>query len=399
MKTTQFSLAGRPAGPAFTLIEMIGVMAVMAIAAAAILPVLTSQTDNALAAQETATMQSYVAALQNNIQRNHVIPSATNWVTIVAGELGMSSNNVALTARNQPRVLLIDTNGFGKMTLPYTETSAGMPDALTNSTLPRFLIVSSLGAHLPAAFTTNNVNGFLNLADFNALWNAPKGTVPNSGVWTNWTGKSTDVTVQRLNVGYLFAHLVLNDIDAAYAPYSVNGSQVLTLSPTNTQLDAYFLTATVLSLDLANTNIEATQILNMDSSWQFSGGGWRNAAAPAPLNNSAVSFYTVTNSSYMTNLTTLTNLTVVISTNTTDCCRQFNCQGFCTNRTYHACSPQQFCTEYTNFCNLYQQYVSSGCSHSSPCWSSLKTSCQNMQNNCCDLCGYYGYNYNSYNNN
>ena len=197
----------------------------------------------------------------------------------------------------------------------------------------------------------------------------------------------------------LFAHLVLNDIDNAYAPYSINGSAVQTLSPTNAQLDAYFLTATVLTLDLANTNIEATQVLNMDSSWQFSGGGWRNAAAPAPLNNSAVSFYTITNSSYMTNMTTLTNLTVVISTNTSDCCRQFNCQGFCTNRTYHSCSPQQFCNDFTNFCNVYQQYCNAGCSHGSSWYSKVQTCAQNVQNDACDMCGYYGYNYNWNNNN
>jgi len=399
MKTTGSTSSGRPVRRAFTLIEMIGVMAMMAIAAAAILPVLTSQTDNALASQETATMQSFVSALQNNIQRNHVIPSATNWVNIVAGELGMSSNNVALTARNVPRVLLIDTNGFGKMTLPYTETSGGMPDALTNSTLPRFLIVSSLGAALPAAFTTNNVNGYLDLADFNALWNCASGTVPRTGVWTNWTGKSTDISVQRLNLGYLFAHLVLNDLDAVNASYSINGSAVQNLSPTNTQLNAYFLTATVLTLYLANTNIEATQILNMDSSWEYSGGGWRNAAAPAPLDNNAVSFYTITNSSYMTNMTTLTNLTVVVSTNTTDCCRQFNCQGFCTNRTYHTCTPQQFCNDFTNFCNLYQQYYNAGCSHSSTWYSKVQSCAQNVQNDACDMCGYYGYNYNYNNNN
>jgi len=237
------------------------------------------------------------------------------------------------------------------------------------------------------------------VADFNALWNAPNGTVPTSGVWTNWAGKPTDVSVQRLNLGYLFAHLVLSDIDPTNASYSINGSAVQNLSPTNTQLNAYYLTATVLTLYLANTNIEATQILGMDSSWEYSGGGWRNAAAPAPLDNNAVSFYTITNSSYMTNQTTLTNLTVVVSTNTSDCFRQFNCQGFCTNKTYHTCTPQQFCTEYTNFCNLYQQYVNAGCSHQSSWYSKLQTSCQNLQNNACDLCGYWNYNYYWNNNN
>lgn len=375
---------GAPAGGrAFTLIEMIGVMAVIAITAAMLLPPVTAQVDIAAAGQESATTLSFITALQNNIQRNHVIPGVTNWVSIVASELGMNPTNVAFTCRNQPRLLLVDTNGFGLMTLPYTETTSGMPDALTNSTLPRILIVSSLGTALPALVGTN---GYPSSANFNALWNAAAGTVPTNSPWNTWTGNAGDITVQRLNVGYLFAHLVLNNLDLTNAPYSINGSAVINLPATN-QVNAYFLTATVLNLYLANTNLEASQILNMDSSWYFSGGGWRNAPAPAPSPGS------------------ISNATVVASSDVSDCFRQFNCQSFCTNacNPWNSATPNKFCCDMTNYMGLYQQYASCGFAkqgisgynrYSQPIytntavWTQLQTCCSQLNSDCSSLCSY-----------
>jgi len=130
----------------FSLIEMIGVLAILAISAAMLLPVLTQSTDIVLASQETTLLQSFATALQLNIQRNHVIPNATNWVSIVATELGMSSNSVAYTSRGQPRCLLVDSNGFGNLTLPYIETSSGTTNVfVTGTNFPRFIFLSSLG--------------------------------------------------------------------------------------------------------------------------------------------------------------------------------------------------------------------------------------------------------------
>ena len=384
MKTNCSPVSGQPARRAFTLIEMIGVMAVIAITAAMILPPLISQTDSLVAGQELATTQSFITALQNNIQRNHVIPSATNWVSIVATELGMNPTNVAYTVRNTPRVLLIDTNGFGKMTLPYTENSAGMPDALTNSTLPRFLIVSSLGSTLPAALTTsNNVNGYLGPTDFNNLWSAANGTVPTNGAWTGWRGKASDITVQRLNVGYLFAHLVLSNLDPTNAFFSVNGSALITL-PANTASNSYYLTATVLSLYLANTNLEATQVLNNDSSWVFSGGGWRNSAAPAP-GISGVNLGT--NSAAAAVLSSAASAVVACSGDCRDCSRQCCAQSFCTNCVNHWTSrnPNDICNDITNYMGLYQQYVNNNCQHNST-WTALQTCCNKLNSDCGSLC-------------
>ncbi len=364
---------GVPAGRcAFTLIEMIGVMAVLAITATMLLPPLTAQTDNAVAAQEAALTQSFITALQNNIQRNHVIPGATgatNWVSIVATELGMNPTNVAFTVRNQPRVLLVDTNGFGKMSLPYIETSGCMPDALTNSTLPRIMVVSSLGAALPASFVTNTSGG-TPLSDFSNLWVAASGTVPTNGAWTGWTGKPGDITVQRLNVGYLFAHVVLSNLDPTNTFYSINGV-TNTLAPAFSQSNAYYLTATVLNLYLANTNLEASQILNNDSSWEFSGGGWRNAAAPAPTGT----IYTNSGAAIVASAGDIISIS-----------RQCSAQSFCTNAWNSGMNPNQVCNDITNFMGCYQKYANNSFTHDGVIWPALQSACTKLNNDCNTLC-------------
>lgn len=405
MKHTFFRNPGRPGRRAFTLIEMVGVMALIAISAAMILPALIAQTDNATASLENAALQSYVTALQNSIQRHHVIPGVTGpngWVNVVATELGVTSNSIAFNAHNNQRVLVIDTNGFGKMgALPYTEPSTGMPDALTNSTSPRLMIVSSLGAALPAMLTTLTTNTTVNLspADFNALWNTANGTVPAANeVWSGWTGHATDVAVQRMDAGYLFAHLVLSNEDTNTVYFSVNGNlQSLAPAPATTNLNAYYLTATALNLYLSVvtnglvnwTNLEAAQILNKDSSWVYSGGGWRNAAVAAP----AIVDLGTTNVAAGVVISSETN--VVIH----DYCRQCRCHDFWPHWCccwldwdldhhchWHTNDQTKFCCDWTNFNLAYQNYVSNNCVHDGFFWPALCNWGQLVCHDCCCLC-------------
>lgn len=366
----------------FSLIEMIGVMAIMAISIAMLLPVLTQGTDSALASQETALMQSFSTALQLNIQRNHVIPNVTNWVSIVATELGMNSNAVALTSRGQQRWLLVDSNGFSNFPpLPYVETSSGITNPFANGVVPRFILISSLGANLPTVVS----NSYPLETDFMALWTNQPGNVPNTLPWINptWPGHPTDLTIQRLDLAYIFAHLVLNNLDPTNASYSINGSTTLNLGPygsTSNTLNAYFLTATVLNLYMANTNLEASQVLNHDSSWVYSGGVWRNQPAPAP---------TATNSTSGTSGSGGGTVTVggCVDNGCGDCCHQFNWQRFCTNsyNPWSGCNPNNVCNDFTNYMCIYQQYAASGFT-SHTCRTALQNCCNQLNNDCGNLC-------------
>ena len=350
MKTTPLPRCGRPGRRAFSLIEMIGVLAVIAITAAMLLPVLTKTTDSAVAGQETASLQSFGTALQNNILRTRSIPATTNWITVVAGETGLTLSNVAYTVRQQPRLLLVDTNGFGSLTLPYSQTAAGTPNPLTNSTLPRFMIVSSLGTALPALLGTN---GFPSSTNFNALWNCPAGTVPTNSPWNTWTGKSSDVSVQRVSLSTLFARLTLNNSDPTNALYGIDTFAASNLAATNL-FSAYYLIGTVFNLYMAGTNLEAAQVLQRDSSWNFSGGVWRSAPAPA--------------------------VGTIVLASTADP-HQSLVQTFCTNacnpwtRTY----PTAVYNDFTNYMGLYMQYSSGGFTN-----KTLRTSI----NNCCNQLNY-----------
>src|SRR6266568_5854032 len=145
---------------AFSLIEMIGVLAVIAILAAALAPSLVRQMDKTAGDQESAALKSFGDALQQSIMRNRYIPSATDWASTVATELGVDTTAVTDSPRRQQRFFLIDPNltiaGAG---LPYTQTSAG---SASKPVSPRVMILSSVGTALPAGV----VSGTTTAANF-----------------------------------------------------------------------------------------------------------------------------------------------------------------------------------------------------------------------------------------
>src|SRR5213592_2232841 len=131
---------------AFSLIEMIGVLAVIAILAAALAPSFVRQMDKTAGDQESAALKSFGDALQSSIMRSRYIPSATDWASRVATELGVDTTAVTDSPRRQPRFFLIDPNltiaGAG---LPYTQTNAG---SASKPVSPRVMILSSVGTAL-----------------------------------------------------------------------------------------------------------------------------------------------------------------------------------------------------------------------------------------------------------
>lgn len=262
----------------FTLIEMIGVLAVLAILAAVLVPALLKETDAAVSNQETATLQSFGNALQDYITRNRIIP--VDWTNAIASDYGLDPADVLRNPRGNSRVFLIDTQGFGALALPYWQTPTGTANPLTNASLPRLMIISSLGAILPA------LNSSPSTVDFSNLWNSTPNNFPSIIAGVFWPGNPSDVIIQRINLGPLFNHLVLNNTDPTNAFYSIDGGVTNCLTLANPQLDAWFLRGTVFNLYVTNYNlgacqVEASQVLLQDSSWWFTAGVWRNSSVPA----------------------------------------------------------------------------------------------------------------------
>src|SRR5205809_8130226 len=145
---------------AFSLIELVGVLAVIAVLAAVLAPALIRQMDRIAGQQESASLKSFGDALQQSILRKRYIPSASDWATNIAAELGVDVANVNTNqARRQPRFFLIDPalrTGDNSSALPYNQTNAS-GSVVTNSAgvivpplSPRVMILSSIGRALPA---------------------------------------------------------------------------------------------------------------------------------------------------------------------------------------------------------------------------------------------------------
>ncbi len=269
---------------AFSLIEMIGVLAVIAILAAVLLPALIKQTDKLAADQESATLQSFGTAIQNNALRTRIIPDNTTWISVITNELGMNSLLVSSNPRNRARVFVIDANGLTPM--PYPQTSVGFTN--TSPPQPRFMIVSSLGTNLRSGLISNP-----GLTIFNDLWSTTAGTIPANAIWSGWNkGRGDDLIVQRVNLSPYFVHLILTTNNStANALYSIDLGAITNIAsiPTRGSLDAYFIQGSVLNL-YSNSSAfpDSQQILQRDTSFVYDQNVWRSSITSISLANTNV---------------------------------------------------------------------------------------------------------------
>jgi type II secretory pathway pseudopilin PulG len=254
------------------MIETLGVLAILAILAVVIVSVTTRSLDFVAANLESTNLVNFATALQNSALRNRCIPGpttgSTNWVQMIAAELGVNPYMVNTNARNSRRVLLTDLNN--NLSLPYAQTITG-----TGSNLPptvRLMILSTLGP----AFPTSLMDG--PTSDFNTIWTNTDGTLTNvsaSNPLSSWSGKGTDLVIQRINLAPLFVHLVLwnyppNSPRGQYQIDSLLGQLTTNSVPTN-GVNTFFLKNTILSLlnDQTPAAPQVDQILSRDASFFY----------------------------------------------------------------------------------------------------------------------------------
>ena len=259
------------------LLFWIGVLAVLTILTTLVLPTLIREIDFRVARDESAALKTFGNALQSAARRNGYIPAETGWAETVAAEAGSAIASVATNPRRQPRLLLIDTNGwFNTVSLPYTQTSAGSATVPLNA---RMIIASSLGKALPLAA------GPLSASEFSALWRAAEGTTnfPTTGLWAGWNGRSDDVKLERVNLLPLFVSLRVETSrkETVRGLYSIGTNS--TLYPALYDSDAaptpptYYLQDTVLRLYSATTNLDSTQVLIRDGAFKYQNGIWKSS--------------------------------------------------------------------------------------------------------------------------
>ncbi len=269
--------APRKSQRAFSLIEMIGVLAVIAILAAALAPSFVRQMDKTAGDQESAALKSFGDALQSSIMRSRYIPSATDWASRVATELGVDTTAVTDSPRRQQRFFLIDPNltiaGAG---LPYTQTSAG---SASKPVSPRVMILSSVGTALPAGV----VSGTTTAANFTNIWNAADGTVPTAApAFAGWNGAGNDLKIQRVDLSPLFIELQLSQLVSSrccprYSIDANNWTNAIQVSDVIADWPGYFIQNSVLYLYNHGTNgtLDSQQILIRDNSFYYDQDVWR----------------------------------------------------------------------------------------------------------------------------
>ncbi len=254
----------------FTLIEVIGVLAILAIMATVIASTTTKHLDVAAANLESTNLVNFATALQNSVMRYRYIPGTTgtsNWVQMVAAELGLDTNSVTFNARRSRRIWLTDPNNIA---LPYRQTISGA------GALPtvRMMILSTLGPAFPTTLTDGP------MADFNTLWNALDGTRPSVSVLSGWSGTGDDLKIQRINLSPLFVQLKLFNYPpppmlAGRGSYSIDRSASSQVPDAG--IEAFFLKSTILGLlDYTNT-LQAEQILTRDCSFVYMLQVWRGS--------------------------------------------------------------------------------------------------------------------------
>lgn len=273
---------------AFSLFEVIGVLAIIAVLSLALAPVLIRRIDQAARDRETAEMNGIATALRSAILRTGEIPDSSTLVAVVANEMAVSSNQVALSGRKVPRRFLIDTDlwiGSTNGLLPYiqsqrpfgTGTNSGGVDVPGRNL--RLLILSSLSVALP----TN--------IDFSTAWNTADGAVPPG--WS-WAGRADDLKIQRLDLAPLFHRVILNPIDTnKFGSFAIESGTNVSATPNVTQIvsNSWYLHGTTLRLcdtNSGSTAVEFKAAVQGDVSYVFEDLAWRGLYSGHGTNSTPV---------------------------------------------------------------------------------------------------------------
>jgi type II secretory pathway pseudopilin PulG len=266
-----------PARRAFTLVQVIGTLAIIALLSLALAPVVIRRIDQAARDRDKAEMGGLATALQSAILRTGQVPGSSTLVSVVATEMAVSSNQVALNSRKVARSFLIDTNlwiGSTNGQLPYTQsvTPNGTGTNISGVDLPgrnlRLMFLSSLGPALPSS------------VDFNGVWNTLDGSVP-AGWPASWSGKGLDLRIQRVDLTPLFCRLILNPIDTnKFGSFAIESGQVVSSTNYVTTIlsNSWYLKGAALRLCDTNNGsavMEAKTVIQNDTSYVFENLAWR----------------------------------------------------------------------------------------------------------------------------
>ena len=247
----------------FTMIEILGVLAIIAILVAAMVPAIMGSLKRTERQNEETKLSAIAEGLGDFILRERSVPDASTWAQIVADELDMPVNTVALNEGGWDRVFMPDPNLLIGITntslLPYNQTIQGTILPVS----PRAVIVSSLTRALPSLSTN----------EFSAIWDANPGDIP--ATWpSDWAKFADDVKIERIDLRDLFHRLVLNNIDTQIdAQFSIDDLSPVILPSTNF-VERWYLKNSNVGLRFTDGTLQIQEVLLSDRSYVFQNGSW-----------------------------------------------------------------------------------------------------------------------------
>lgn len=243
---------------AFSLLELLGTLTVIAILLLALTPALMKQLTIKFKNREAATLKSIMDGVQQYVRSARQIPGSANFAQAVALQMGWLMSDVSTNARGNARVYLVDPAlRIGPpplsplSTLPYVQSGTGSDKPVN----PRVMLITSLGAPLPATITTGATT---NAAMFDQIWNSADGAAPSG-----WSGGENwdDILIQRLNLEPLFVQVILNNSPPApVGCYSIDNPANPVPLP-SIPFSGYFLVGTLLGLHASAGTLQVQQVL------------------------------------------------------------------------------------------------------------------------------------------
>lgn len=246
-------------------------LSVIAILAGILTPRVIQGIDRDAREAETRRLAALKVGLIQYVETERALPGTNDWVNAIASYARLSPNQIGANPRGNPRRLLVSTNFWadGSPQNGITQPGQGWAPPVES----RYILLSSLDAPLP--------NTAMSLDE---LWNLDNGAALGAlQGWTQWTGRSADVLVERIDLSNRFHRIVLHNDSEQSPSFTLDGVGAGgTPNPiANPFSDFWTLGGTELRLRNPDTSLAVLEVITESRSYYFHQGAWRRAPSPA----------------------------------------------------------------------------------------------------------------------
>lgn len=249
----------------WSLIELIFVIGLLAVLTTALAPALIKQLSRNFHESEKEKIQVISYGFKEFASRLHQIPGPTNVVGTINQEIGWTADQLLNNAWNSRRILYDASFKVGAeagSNPPYVQGVAGSIEP----EFARIILLSATNHQLPDGIQ----NGFLDHAEFEAIWNTESDEIPNG--W-DWDGSPEDLVIHRIHFQDLFVRVILNNTGAGIGRYSIDESQDVSVPGSSASF--FFMKGSRLGLHDSDSQLQVKVIVEDSVSYAFTDNMWR----------------------------------------------------------------------------------------------------------------------------